>query len=241
MSTGPHADPIRTSGPDKDVWRPVGEWRLEGERLRIGASRSIADGLQVPASPGLYDIEARIFWYGSEERVATLRGWLRGAVPDGERDAGEIGVDAASAGVIDAAALERWIAADGAAYQAWQRQLGESPAGEPRFHPCEAIGGSMLVAGTGFGDGTCRVTLLTQGDRPVGFEAHFLEEGQRYFDQAPRQSTAERPRVAAWKALLIGILTLVGAAVALVIGVVLGLFGWIVLKGARLLSRLFGR
>lgn len=240
MSAGP--EPAASSTPDKDVWRRVGEWRLEGDRLYIGDSWAIFDGLQVPATPGVYDIEARIFFYGSDERVASLRGWLRESTPDGEKEAGEFGVDVASAGVIDATALDRWRAADEAGYGAWQQGFSES--GQPDlvgFYPCEAIGSSMVFTSTGFGDGSYRVSLLTQGDKPVGFEAHFLEEGQRYFDEAPRASTAERPRVAAWKAVLIGILTLTGAAVALVIGVVLGLFGWLMLKGAQLLSRLFGK
>lgn len=227
-----------TSQPDKDLWRSVGEWRLEGERVYIGDSWSVAEGLEVPVTPGTYDIEARIFWYGEDERVASLRAWLREATPDGERDAGEFAVDVASAGVIDATALDRWRAADPPAYEAWQERFRREAGSAPGFFPCEPIGGSMLFTSTGFGDGTYRVTSLLQGDRPVGFEAHFIEEGQRGFGEVPL-SRGDKPRAppSALKALLLLVVMVPVTLFMLLLGVTLGLFGWVALKIARLLSR----
>jgi hypothetical protein len=231
--------PAAGTRPEEVVWKRVGRIEIGGSRLYIGDSWAIAsESIEVPIAPGVYDIDAQCFSYGTDGRVAVLRGRLQGSNPEGSREAGEFGVDAASAGFIDADALDRWTRADQAAYEAWQESFSEAGVAEVAgFFACEAIGSAMVHSSTGFGDGVYRVATLLEGDRPVGFEARFLEDGQGYFDAGSRvRAQLDRPRTLKERLSLLWTVPL--AFGALVVGVTLGVVGLVFLKLAKLLKRL---
>lgn len=218
--------PAAGTKPLEIVWKRVGELEVKGSRLYIGDSWAIlGESIELPISPGLYDIDAKCVSYGTDGRVALLRGRLRDCEPDGSREAGEFGVDVASAGMIDADALDRWAQADEKAYEEWQDRFSQTGAAEiVGFYPCKAIGSAMVFTSTGFGDGVYRAITLLEGDRPVGFEAHFLRDDEGYFET----HAGEKP--GPWKLLGLSVLTVIGAFFAIVFGVLFGLI-------AKLFSR----
>lgn len=225
--------------PQQGAWKRVGELRISGSRVYIGDAWAIrAEAIAVPVTPGTYEFDVECFSYGADERVAVLRGRLQGAVPDGSRDASEFTVDAASAGVIDADAVDRWAERDGAAFETWQRRFTDSGSDIGLF-PCEAIDSAMVHTSTGFGDGSYRVVSLLQGDRPVGFEARFLEEGQGYLEGSGGGSAtfALRP-MRGFKRVATIVLAIPLALLALVFAVTMGVVAAISFAIVKVLSRL---
>jgi hypothetical protein len=188
--------------PDRIEWKAVGDFRIDSGRIYVGDSWRIlaeekGDNLAVSLTPGLYDIFAKWHWYDSDNRVASLYGRLRDALPDTFRKAGEFGVDVASAGVVDAGAMDRWTLNDERPYAEWQEQFCESDhAIEVGFYPCEATGSPMLVTSTGFGDGSYEVWTMLEAGRAVGFELRFLDDAG-YVNEPPRSLTwMEKAKVA---------------------------------------------
>ncbi|MDX2220711.1 MAG: hypothetical protein SF172_16955 [Burkholderiales bacterium] len=204
--------------PDRIEWRPVGQFRIDGRRVYIGDSWMIGCGdVDAPVTPGVYDIDIKIHYYGSDDRVALLRGRLVGSKPDGERLAGEFGVDVASAGVIDADAYDRWHASDEKATEVWQEKFSAGQTGDyADFFPCEQIGSSMLYTSTGFGDGGYNAVTLVEGDRPVGFELRFLSD-EGYSNEPVRPALTLKER--AWIAVLLPI-TIIVAIPVVILGLV---------------------
>jgi hypothetical protein len=217
--------------PDRIEWRPVGEFRIDGSRVYIGDSWMISCAqVDAPVTPGVYDIDIKLHYYGSDDRVALLRGRLQGSAPDGERAAGEFGVDVASAGVIDADAVDRWAAADEKALEAWQETFCEDGHVNDyaAFFPCAAIGSSMLHTSTGFGDGGYNAVTLLEREKPVGFELRFLDD-EGYSNEPPRPMTwKERAHLV----LVSPILLIVGIPIAILVSIA----HW-----STKLAKLFGR
>jgi hypothetical protein len=179
-------EPEQGAKPVEVVWKRVGDLQVTGTRLYIGDSWSIgADSTDIPASPGTYEIDAKCFSYGTDGRVAVLRGRLRGSEPDDREDAGEFGVDVGSAGVMDADALDGWADSNEVAYEEWLQSFTDAQCEShviAGFFPCEPIGSAMLFTSTGFGDGSYKAVCLMEHGKPVGFEAHFLKDGHGYFE-----------------------------------------------------------
>jgi hypothetical protein len=168
------------------VWKKIGVMLIDGRRLYVGDSWCIGtDGVSVPVTPGEYEFSAECFSYGSDGRVARLRGLRQNAVPDQSKSLGEFSVDVASAGVIDAEALDGWADEHPRDYENWLESFtndqidNHAVAG---FFPCPDADATMLYISTGFGDGRYRVVSLLEKNRPVGFEAIFLEPNCGYFD-----------------------------------------------------------
>ena len=225
--------------PQQGAWKRVGELRISGSRVYVGDSWAIRDeAMAIPVTPGTYEFDVECFSYGADERVAVLRGRLQGSAPDGSREASEFTVDAASAGVMDADAVDQWAQRDAAAFEAWQRSFTESGSDIGLF-PCEAIDSAMVHTTTGFGDGSYRVVSLLQGGRPVGFEARFLEEGQGYLEGAGASSATFSLRpMTGFKRVATIVLAIPLALLALAFAVTMGVVGAISFAIVRLLSRL---
>ena len=173
----------------------MGELRILGSRVYIGDAWAIrAEAIAVPVTPGTYEFDVECFSYGADERVAVLRGRLQGAVPDGSRDASEFTVDAASAGVIDADAVDRWAERDGAAFETWQRRFTDS-ASDIGLFPCEAIDRPWSPS-TGLGDGAtawCRAPGERPGaSRRIPREAGLLEGSAPAPPLAPSHEVFQR-------------------------------------------------
>jgi hypothetical protein len=171
--------------PCEVVWRRVGEMEIRGSRVYVGDSWSIIGGVDVPVQPGIYEFTAECYSYGTDGRVACLRGLLKGCKATESAEIDEFGVDVASAGVIDADALDAWEAANPDAYDSWVEEFTSYVSEEDiiaSFFPCPGAGASMLQISTGFGDGTYKATSLLADGRPVGFEARFLKPNQGYFE-----------------------------------------------------------
>jgi hypothetical protein len=184
--------PKTGSTPLEVAWKKIGTILIDGRRLYVGDSWCIgADGVSVPVTPGTYEFSAECFSYGSDGRVARLRGVRQNAAPDQRKSVGEFSVDVASAGVIDAEALDGWADEHPRDYESWLASFtndqidNHAVAG---FFPCPEADATMLYVSTGFGDGTYRVVSLLENNRPVGFEAIFLERNQRYFERTNHAS-----------------------------------------------------
>lgn len=177
------------SAPTNVAWTAVGELRVLGARIYAGDSWAIAaDGVSVPVPPGVYTLVAECYAYGQDARVARLRGLLPGRTHSSSVLAGRFGVDVASAGVIDADALERWATADPDGFDAWCDAFVDSRIddhGTAGFFDCPEAGVSMVHISTGFGDGYYAVHQLLDGAEVVGFELEFLKPGQGYFTEWP--------------------------------------------------------
>jgi hypothetical protein len=184
--------PEHGSAPTEVAWTSVGDLAVRGARIYVGDSWAIAaDSISFAVPSGRYEITAECFAYGTDGRVARLRGLLPGRRHDAARLEGEFGVDVASAGVIDADSLDRWADSDEQAFEEWCEQFvnsrlkDQSVAG---FHPCPGAGVSMVHTSTGFGDGSYRAFTLTAGAETVGFELVFLEPGQGYLQDDPHEA-----------------------------------------------------
>jgi hypothetical protein len=233
--------PAVGSKPQEVFWKEVGTWRVPSGRLYVGdAWRIFIDDevqpLTLSVTAGVYEIDAKWLSYGSDQRVAVLRGRLQGAQPNRSRGAGEFFVDAASAGVIDGSALDRWTGADPRAYDRWQKEFREAVHREIGFHPCPAIGGTMLYTSTGFGDGSYKAVTLFEGPTPVGFELRFLEDDRGYMEDSA-QVRAERARPKTFMEKLGYVAALPVAFVAMVFGLTIGLAARAVTKVSHLISR----
>lgn len=180
-------EPERGTPPCEVVWIRVGELTLRGRRFYVGDSWNIGvDGVDVPATPGQYEATVECFSYGTDGRIARLRLLLRDVKPTSSVAVGEFGVDVASAGVIDADALDEWADNNMDDYESWQDEFTTSRLDNfemAGFFPCTEADAVMLHTSTGFGDGSYTVFSLLSGDQPVGFEAVFLKPGHGYFDE----------------------------------------------------------
>lgn len=184
-------DPTPADGSARTAtaWTAVGELVVTGRRIFVGDSWAIAaDSIEVAVPPGTYVITAECVAYGSDGRVGRLRGQLPGRDFSARRRVGDFGVDVASAGVIDADALERWAAADEEGFEQWcdafvqSRTEDYAPAG---LFPCPGAGVAMVHCSTGFGDGAYDACTLHDGDEVVGFELVFIAPTQGYFEEYP--------------------------------------------------------
>ncbi len=179
-------EPEPGTAPCEVVWIHVGELALHGARFYVGDSWNIGvDCVDVPASPGVYDATVECFSYGTDGRIARLRLLLRDAEPTNSKVIGEFGVDVASAGVIDADALDKWADNNPDDYEGWLDEFTTSRLDNfemAGFFSCPEAHTQMLHTSTGFGDGSYPVLSLLVDDKPVGFEAVYLRPGHGYFD-----------------------------------------------------------
>lgn len=179
-------EPENGSPPCEVVWKHAGLLQLRGQRFYVGDSWNIGvDCVDVPATPGEYEATVECFSYGTDGRIARLRLLLNGAAPTRSVIVGEFGVDVASAGVIDADALDAWADREPDDYESWMDEFTTSRLENYEmvgFFPCEEADTQMLHCSTGFGDGSYTVLSLLEGEKPVGFEAVFLKPGHGYFE-----------------------------------------------------------
>lgn len=178
--------PEHGSAPTEVAWTSVGELEVKGGRIYVGDSWAIgSESIALAVPPGRYAITAECFAYGTDGRVARLRGLLPGRQHDSAKPEGEFGVDVASAGVVDADSLDRWADANEADYESWCEEFTHSQTEDfslAGFFPCPGAGVSMLYCSTGFGDGAYPAFTLLDGGETVGFEMVFLKPGQGYFE-----------------------------------------------------------
>ena len=175
--------PAVGSKPQDVFWEAVGTWRLPTGCVYVGDSGMILieQPLALSITPGVYDIDAKWLSYGWEKRIAVVRAQLQGTKPNRSRVTGKFDVYVASAGVIDASALDQWANADVDAFDDWQREFRKFKRAEIGFYPCKPIGSTMLYASAGFGQrGAYTVATLFEGPTRVGFELRFLEDDHGY-------------------------------------------------------------
>lgn len=181
--------PAQGSAPTEVVWTSVGELDVRGKRIYVGDSWAIAaDSISFAMPPGRYVITAECFAFGTDGRVARVRGMLPGRRHDASRLEGEFGVDVGSAGVVDADSLDRWADENEEDFESWCQEFVDTRLEDQRvagFFPCAGARVSMLHTSTGFGDGMYEAFTLLDGGEPVGFELVFLKPGQGYFDDPP--------------------------------------------------------
>lgn len=135
-------------------------------------------------SSGCYMVSVKLMEYGCDRRVSRIRLCLPKSQPDLGRKTGEIGVDCATIGIWDApfasdyhrnkeACLKKIAIAGRKLCLPWKRRLCVNAR-------LTAGGGSMVIAETGFGDGTYPIYELRHVGKRVGLEIVFIKPEQRY-------------------------------------------------------------
>lgn len=167
----------------KSPWLDLGQLPLASGRLSVGDTTYFPHEQVIVDLPlGLYLIQAKVYTYGHDHRIACLRA-IQVEVPVEQQHAGEISVDFADVGFCDhavfGAALERIAANPDLVEHEYLAQFEKKPLAGTVTLPGEppAI---MFRAASGWGDGGYPVYCLFSQLHAIGLEVVFIEEDEEY-------------------------------------------------------------
>jgi len=164
-------------------WMDFCHLDLQGPEFLIADASflpSEEDGLLVKAPQGRYLLQVKAMEYGDDTRPSRLRAALLGTTPQLGAKLGETWTDTATTGICD---LRRFSAAWGDDDEASLAKVEEAISAAEIFGIATIDAAAGAVAPflqSGFGDGTFPVYELVEGDRRVGFEIEFIEDGAPY-------------------------------------------------------------
>lgn len=164
-------------------WMDFCHLDLQGPEFLIADASflpSEEDGLLVKAPQGRYLLQVKAMEYGDDTRPSRLRAALLGTTPHLGAKLGETWTDTATTGICD---LRRFSAAWGEDDESSLAKVEEAISAAENFGIVTigaAAGAVAPFLQSGFGDGTFPVYELVEGDRRVGFEIEFIEDGAPY-------------------------------------------------------------
>jgi hypothetical protein len=165
------------ASPESD-WQAVADLHIYSKAVAIVDPMSW-DSMKVALEPGDYFVRIKAIRYSDEDSPRVTRVQVAGA-SDGSlgKVLGEVAVDAATIGILDAKALDPKVADETAAHQ---KELESSWQSGDVFGTVKWGDGDddvMVHVSTGFGDGEFAVRAVVKGGRTIGFEIEFIDPSQ---------------------------------------------------------------
>jgi len=167
---------MATDNQTESEWLWVADIRISSRAVAVVDPMSW-DHVDVELEPGEYAARIRTLQYGEESeprvsRIQFLRKRRRGTI--GEM-IGEVGVDAATVGILDVNALDPELARQQTDYEetlneSWQS---DKTSGVVKWGPGDDD--EMVHVRSGFGDGTYPIRELLDAGARVGFEIQFID------------------------------------------------------------------
>ncbi len=170
-------------------WLPFHRLNVAGNALQFVERRVLGlrgndnpECVEIPVSPGVFEVRCKGIRYGNDARVAGLRAYPEGMEVKRTKKLGKIPVDLATISVVDIEVFEPSVLEDEERYEDWiDEVLYESDS--EALVDCdvwEPLQMDIPYVLSGFGDGVYDVWALKAKRRVVGMEIVFIEDDAPY-------------------------------------------------------------